>query len=74
VTDGRSTAIQQVFTAPEVRGQGLGHALLAGVCRDLVIAGKRPVYVCAADNRASEALARSVGFELRMRLGCLEGR
>jgi GNAT superfamily N-acetyltransferase len=74
VTDGRSTAIQQVFTAPDMRGRGLGHALLTGVCRDLVTAGKRPVYVCAADNRASEALAKSAGFELRMRLGCLEGR
>lgn len=74
VSDGRYTAIQQVFTAPALRGRGMGHALLAGVCHGLVTAAKRPVYVCAADNRASEALARSAGFELRMRLGCLEGR
>ena len=55
-----------------VVGEGGGHLDLHG--HDLVTAAKRPMYVCAADNRASEALAKSAGFELRMRLGCLEGR
>lgn len=72
VDDGRYVAIQQVFTAPERRGHGLGRRLVGRVCTELLAAGRRPLWLCATDNVASAALARSVGFTERMRIGVIE--
>jgi ribosomal protein S18 acetylase RimI-like enzyme len=72
VDDGRFTVIQQVRTAAACRGRGLGRALVAAMCRDIVARGRTPVYICAENNLASVALARSVGLSLSTTLACVE--
>ncbi len=62
VDDGDHALVQQVHTAPELRGRGLGARLLAEVVRRMTAEGRAAVYVAADDNVASLALARSVGF------------
>jgi len=72
VDDGRYAAIQAVFTDPELRGRGLGRALLSAVIHGLHAQSKIPLYVVSQDNAASIALAEGVGFERVERLLVLE--
>ncbi|HWB81784.1 MAG TPA: GNAT family N-acetyltransferase, partial [Nannocystaceae bacterium] len=72
VDDGRFTVIQQVRTTEASRGRGLGRALVAAMCRDIVGRGRTAVYICAASNVASVALARSCGLSLATTLACVE--
>lgn len=72
VDDGEHVAVQQVFTASSMRGRGCGHALLTSVVEAQRRRGRTPIYVCAAENAASIALARSAGFEPQLRLGLVE--
>ena len=72
VDDGRFTVIQQVRTTEACRGRGLGRALVAAMCRDIVARGRMPVYICAESNVASVALARSTGLALTTTLACVE--
>ena len=60
VDDGTHVVVQQVHTAPEHRGRGLG----ARVARGAVAANpdRRALWVCDLENRASEATARAAGF------------
>lgn len=63
VDDGDTVAISQVHTAPELRGQGLGAELVAGVLAELHALGRgAAVWLCDADHAASLALARRAGF------------
>lgn len=72
VDDGRFAVIQQVRTAAACRGRGLGRALVAAMCRDIVARARTAVYICAESNVASVALARSVGLSLTTTLACVE--
>lgn len=52
-----------VIVRPDARRSGVGAAVVAAVSADIVAAGCRPLYRCAADNVGSRRLCRSVGFE-----------
>jgi ribosomal protein S18 acetylase RimI-like enzyme len=57
---------EPVGTHPDHQRRGLGKALLSHALRRYTAAGARLVQVySSADNVASEALYRSVGFEIR---------
>lgn len=72
VDDGRFAVIQQVRTTESCRGRGLGRALVAALCHDIVARGRTPVYICAESNVASGALARSAGLSRTLALACVE--
>ena len=49
-------------TAPACRRQGMASAAAATLVRDLLLAGKRPIYRCAEGNAASMAVACTLGL------------
>ncbi|RMF02232.1 MAG: GNAT family N-acetyltransferase [Chloroflexi bacterium] len=51
-----------VLTHPEYRGQGLGRAVVVGMCRRLFAKHEIPQYRTNVDNIGSRHLAESVGF------------
>ncbi|HBY96366.1 MAG: GNAT family N-acetyltransferase [Ardenticatenaceae bacterium] len=56
--------ITSVYTAPALRGQGLGKAIAAALAADIRTWGRIPLYVTTADNEASQRVARGLGFRL----------
>ncbi|MCI4664624.1 MAG: GNAT family N-acetyltransferase [Neomegalonema sp.] len=71
VDDGAYAAIQQVHVAEEARRSGAGAALVSAIAAELRALRRTPIYICAADNRGSAALAGSVGFEVISELCCV---
>jgi GNAT superfamily N-acetyltransferase len=69
VRDSEVATIQQVFTIAACRGQGLGRAVVEFLARTLIDQRITPTYLASADNEESNALARTVGFELESRWG-----
>ena len=69
---GSHAAIQQVYTAVDHRGQGLGKMIVSKIAADLLHQRKTPVYWVAESNLASIRLVEGLGFELTDRLGCLD--
>lgn len=57
-----------VLTRPSALRRGLGRAVVAAVCADIVAAGERPLYRCDLANEGSWRLARSLGFVETMRI------
>ena len=51
-----------VHTEPAVRGRGWGKAVVSALARQLLQAGRSPLYVAAQTNEYSIRLAESVGF------------
>jgi RimJ/RimL family protein N-acetyltransferase len=51
-----------VHTEPAVRGRGWGKAVVSALARQLLQAGRAPLYVAAQTNEYSIRLAESVGF------------
>lgn len=51
-----------VETHPHYRRQGWGQSVTAALCNHLLQSGRTPLYVVAADNQASQQLARGLGF------------
>lgn len=51
-----------IETAPAYRGRGLARAALSGLICELAHQGITPVYVTSRGNRASQRLARTLGF------------
>jgi len=52
-----------IVTLPEYRGRGYASAVCAALLRRQLDAGMVPIWSCAADNAASVALARKLGFQ-----------
>ncbi|MFC1853703.1 GNAT family N-acetyltransferase [candidate division CSSED10-310 bacterium] len=68
---GTIAAIQQIYTLPPYRGQGLALEIVSFLAGHLIRHHKMPTYLVSEDNVASQNLARKIGFELYMRFGCL---
>lgn len=51
-----------VFTEPEFRGQGMGKSVVSGATRAILRAGRIPLYSTEAENKASLAICRSLGY------------
>ena len=63
-----------VLTDPEYRGQGLGKAAVSAVCAHFVDNADEPRIVCyrhAANNLASQGVARGVGFSFYADFECV---
>lgn len=58
----RFAAIQQVYTASDFRGQGLGSRVVNRAMRVLLRCGLKPLYVCDSENLASIATAEGAGL------------
>lgn len=68
-------SVQQVFCIPELRGQGVGAAIVEKLCLELFSDGfELATYIAAETNLQSIRLAQNVGFELHTRLGFAELR
>lgn len=72
VQNDRSAVIQQIYTLPSYRGQGLGSAMVSTIVKHLFQHGKTPLYWVAETNHASIRIVQKLGFEFAMPLGCLE--
>jgi putative acetyltransferase len=55
--------VRAVFVLEEARGQGVGQALVSAATREARSRGVIPTYCTGDDNLASQALARSLGYE-----------
>ncbi len=69
---GTSAAIQQVYTIEAYRGRGLGSAMVSSIAQTLIEQKKIPLYWVAEQNTASIRVTQKLGFELLIRLGCLD--
>ncbi len=59
----RSARIAPVYTLPDQRGKGYAGALVAAVCRELLAAGRHPLYLFAdALNPSANGIYQRVGF------------
>lgn len=57
-------SLEHLFVLPQLRGQGIGTALIEGACNEARLAGCCRLTVgVARDNPRAAALYRSVGFE-----------
>ncbi len=70
--DGKSAAIQQVYTVETHRGQGLGSIIVNSIAADLISRKRTPTYWVAEENDSSLHLVQKLGFDLVTRLGCVE--
>lgn len=57
-----------VLTRHDQRGRGLGRAVVAALCRDLIAQGLRPLYRCDEENHGSVGLSASLGFDVATQL------
>ena len=69
---GDFAAIQQVYTANAHRGKGLAGITVSHIAKSLIDRTRTPLYWVSEDNVSSVRLAQSLGFELAMRLGCID--
>lgn len=69
---GAYAAIQQVYTAESCRGGGLGGMMVGHIADYLINRNRVPVYWVAEDNTASIRVVEKLGFDLLLRLGCIE--
>ena len=68
VDDGTWAAIQQVHTVRALMRRGLATRLVRGVVGFLHSLGRRPVWVCDADNAASRRTAQAAGLRIHRRV------
>ncbi|MCK4224393.1 MAG: GNAT family N-acetyltransferase [candidate division Zixibacteria bacterium] len=69
---GTCAAIQQVYTLKRYRGHGFGKSIISTVSEILIEQNKLPIYWVAEQNISSIRLVQKLGFELLIRLGCME--
>ena len=69
---GTCAAIQQVYTLKRYRGHGFGSFMVSAISEILIVQNKLPVYWVSEQNISSIRLAQKLGFELLIRLGCME--
>ena len=69
---GTCAAIQQVYTLKQYRGHGFGKSMVSTVSEILIRQNKIPVYWVSEQNISSIQMAQKLGFELLIRLGCME--
>jgi GNAT superfamily N-acetyltransferase len=69
---GTCAAIQQVYTLKRYRGHGFGRSMVSTVSEILIVQNKLPIYWVAEQNVSSICLVQKLGFELLIRLGCME--
>jgi hypothetical protein len=69
---GTCAAIQQVYTLKQYRGQGFGKSMVSTLSEILIEQNKMPVYWVSEQNISSIKMVQKLGFELLVRLGCME--
>ena len=69
---GTYAAIQQVYTLKRCRGYGFGRSMVSTLSEILIMQNKVPVYWVSEQNISSIHLVQKLGFELLIRLGCME--
>ncbi len=69
---GTCAGIGQIYTIQSCRGEGVGKVMLSAITENLLKHGKTPIYWVSEQNQASLRLVEMLGFELLLRLGCLE--
>ena len=69
---GTYAAIQQVYTLKRFRGHGFGGSMVGAISEILIVQNKLPVYWVSEQNISSIRLVQKLGFELLIRLGCME--
>jgi ribosomal protein S18 acetylase RimI-like enzyme len=62
--DVQSEEVVGVWTHPQWRGRGLARKLVSAVAGDILARARYAAYTTTYDNLASQAVARSVGFQL----------
>lgn len=69
---GTSAVIQQLYTLEAYRDKGFAKALVSWMSENLLKHNKVPIYSVAEDNSVSIRVAKSIGYELLIRVGCME--